>query len=217
MTNNTPQWHLILDFETLGNDATNCAVIDSSILQFDWNRFTSDNPYTTKSLSEVKYFKASVSDQVSNYGFKIDNSTLDFWSQQDKEVRARIKPMDTDDTLERFVLKMKSTMMDKTKYHRWWSRSNTFDPIILDRIFNSTGEGEYLKKTLKHWLVRDTRSYIEGAFAGGELDNSFCPILDNDYFNEWFKKHDSRYDILTDVLRLQAVVRGMNDMEMLDR
>ena len=42
--------HLIFDFETLGQDVFEIPVLDCSYMIFDWDRFTSDNPYTLNEL-----------------------------------------------------------------------------------------------------------------------------------------------------------------------
>ena len=51
--------HLIIDFETMGKDAAKCAVIDCSVMVFNFEKFSS-NPYSLSSISEAKRFKLSV-------------------------------------------------------------------------------------------------------------------------------------------------------------
>ena len=36
---------LIIDFETMGQDVHNCAVIDMSVMVFHWYKFTFNDPY----------------------------------------------------------------------------------------------------------------------------------------------------------------------------
>ena len=60
-----------------------------------------------------------------------------------------------------------------------------------------------MDKRLKFWKVRDTRSYIEGAF-GFDFDNKFLPDKDCE---EKFVAHDSRHDIAVDLLRLQTILK----------
>ena len=70
--------HLIIDFETMGKDATKCAVIDCSVMVFNFEKFTR-NPYSLNSITETRKFKLSVVDQVKNYNWEIYKSTLQFW------------------------------------------------------------------------------------------------------------------------------------------
>ena len=58
----------IIDFETFGKDAQSCAVIDCSVMVFNWDKMVSDNPYTTADITKTKRFKLSVMDQVKKYG-----------------------------------------------------------------------------------------------------------------------------------------------------
>jgi hypothetical protein len=42
-------------------------------------------------------------------------------------------------------------------------------------------------------------------------------VSDEQYWNKTFIKHDSRFDIAADILRLQAISRAENDLEMINR
>lgn len=203
---------LIIDFETMGSEPTDCAVIDCSVMVFDWDRFTSDNPYTVRDIKETRKFKLSVADQVKNYDYKVEQGVLDFWQQQSKEVRANIKPRPDDLTVEEFVKQFHDYVIDSKPKH-WWSRSNTFDPVILTRLFDSQGKKQHLYEYLKFYLVRDTRTYIDAKFNFQNKKNGFCPVADEELWESTFKAHDSSWDILADVLRLQTIVRAENDME----
>lgn len=203
---------LIIDFETMGSEPTDCAVIDCSVMVFDWDRFTSNNPYTVRDIKETRKFKLSVADQVKNYDYKVEQGVLDFWQQQSKEVRANIKPRADDLTVEEFVKQFHDFVIDSNVKH-WWSRSNTFDPVILTRLFDSQGKKQHMYEYLKFYLVRDTRTYIDAKFDFQQKKNGFCPVSDEARWEQTFKAHDSSWDILADVMRLQAIVRAENDME----
>jgi hypothetical protein len=62
------------------------------------------------------------------------------------------------------------------------------------------------------WPVRDTRTWID-AKLNFPKQNGFVPLSDEEYWNKTFVKHDSRYDIAADILRLQTIARLENDME----
>jgi hypothetical protein len=196
----------------MGKDAGKCAVIDCSVMVFDFDRFLT-NPYTIASISQTKRFKLSVTDQVKNYGFDIDKSTLQFWEEQSPEVRANIAPKKSDLTVKEFVKQFHEFLIESPKVDYWWSRSNTFDPIILSRLFAAEGKLLHLDEYLKYWRVRDTRTFID-AKLNFPKENSFSPLVDSDKWNKVFKKHDSSWDILADVLRLQQIYRAENDLEL---
>jgi hypothetical protein len=204
--------HLIIDFETMGKKATECAVIDCSVMVFNWERFLND-PYTIASISETKRFKLSIADQVKNYGWKIEKSTLQFWEEQEPEVRAKITPKKDDLTVKEFVKQFHEFLVESPKINYWWSRSNTFDPIILARIFEAEDKLLHLEEYLKYWRVRDTRTHID-AKLNFPKENGFVPITDEDQWNKMFKKHDSSWDVLADVLRLQQIYRAENDLDL---
>lgn len=203
---------IIIDYETMSPDAINCAVIDCSVMTFSWDKFVSDNPYTIEDIKFTKRFKLSIVDQVKNYDYQITKSTLDFWAEQDSEVKAKIKPKPNDLTVKEYVEKFLSYLKAGPKISHYWSRSNTFDPIILTRLFKSQDKLQDLEKILKFWAVRDTRTWID-AKLDFPKDNGFCPFEDTVKWNKTFKKHDSSWDVLADVLRLQAIARAENDLE----
>jgi hypothetical protein len=57
--------HFILDYETMGQDVFKVPVINCSYFIFDWDRFTSDEPYTFNELiKSIKFDKMQVEPQV---------------------------------------------------------------------------------------------------------------------------------------------------------
>lgn len=202
----------ILDFETMGKNSQNCSAIDCSVMVFSWDKFTSNEPYTLDNIHDTTRFKLSVADQVKNYKWVVENDTLDFWQKQPKEVKEKIAPKKDDLTVEEFVNKFHKYLINTSNVSYWWSRSNTFDPIVLSRLFISQGKQHLMDETLKFWKIRDTRTYID-AKLNFPKDNGFVPIKDEGLWKQKFKQHDSSWDILADVLRLQAIVRAENDLE----
>ena len=176
--------HLIFDFETMGQDPSNCAAIDVSAMVFDWDRFTS-NPYTCKDINSVRRFKLSVSDQVQNYDFKVEQDVLDFWESQPKEVKRNIAPKKTDLTVKEFVQQFHDFLIDAAKAKK-----------------------AHMEEYLKFYLVRDTRTWID-AKLNFPKKNGF--VIDE--WKENFKAHDSSWDTLIDVLRLQKLHRIEFDLE----
>lgn len=202
--------NLVLDFETMGVEPSTCAVVDCSVMIFDWDEFT-QNPYGLKDISRTRRFKLNVQEQVKDYGYVIEDSVLDFWSKQSKEVRDRVKPTQHDLTVKEFVSNFHNLVVDENIGH-WWTRGNAFDPVILTRLFDSQGRKNHLNTYLKYYMVRDMRTYIDAKF-NFDTENGFCPIADQQKWDRAFQKHDSSWDVLADVLRLQAIARAENDME----
>lgn len=199
--------HCIIDFETMGIDVNNCVVIDMSALVFDWDKFSSNNPYNFKDISQVQKYKFDIREQVSKYNFTIDKSTVKFWEEQPPEVRKNIVPRNTDISLEQFAEQFISYLIPHGKISHWWSRSNSFDPCILWRLFDVIGKKQQVLEYLPHWSLRDTRTWID-AKLDFPRKNGFCPIEDEKIWEQTFKAHDSSWDILADVLRLQAIDRA---------
>lgn len=205
--------HCFIDCETMGPEASDCAVVDFSFMVVDSDKFISNDPYTTKSISEVKRFKLSVKDQVDNYGFIVYKSTVEeFWGTLPPEARKHAIPKSTDLTLKEFTSNAISYLSDFGKIHYWWSRSNTFDPIILSRLFSAEQKYAAMNEHLPHWKVRDIRTFID-AKLDFPKKNGFIPIDDEDHWNSVFVEHDSSWDVLADVLRMQKIIRIENDLE----
>ena len=205
---------LILDFETMSTDASNCAVIDCSFFVFDRNKMISDNPYTCKSIVDMKKCKLSIKEQVEKYGYKVSNDTIDFWSKQPKEVQRLIAPKSTDITVKEFASELFNLLNSSGKISYWWTRSSTFDPIILWRIMEDLGMTNSINEHLPFWKHRDMRTYIDAKLDFPKV-NGFAPIENEDFWNKIFKQHDSSWDILADVLRIQAIARAEKDLKMI--
>lgn len=205
--------HFIFDFETLGQDIFEIPVLDCSYVVFDWDRFTSDNPYTLEELVSIaRKDKVNLADQVKTHGAKYTQRDLDWWLSQSEDAKKVLKPSSFDITIEQFLDSFVNYIESQDKITYWWTRSNTFDPIILQRWAKKFGKFEKISEVLKFWLVRDTRTWIDAKLNFPKM-NGFCPLADEEYWNNTFVKHDSRYDIAADILRLQTITRLENDME----
>lgn len=179
---------------------------------FDWDRFVT-NPYTFEELVlDTKFVKLNVQDQVKNYGYVIEKSSIEFWQALPFEVKRQIQPKKDDVTIPIFCENVVEYLKGKQiKY--WWSRSNTFDPVILYRTFNDANMTTQLNELLKYWTVRDTRTYYDAKFDFKIKHNGFVPIDDADLWNKTFEKHNSIHDVAAEVLRLQKIVRIENGCE----
>ena len=209
-----PKNHLVFDFETLGQNPLSCAAVNIAYYVFDWERFTSDEPYTFEELiGNIQSAKFDIKDQVSRFGYKIENKTLDWWQSQAPHVSSQIKKSPDDLSLEDFMENLLTYLRDHTKkanLKRWWSRSNTFDPIILERIAHSTETKKDLGNILQYNRVRDIRTYIDTRFNFEIKKNGFCPFDDEEEWGRVFEEHNSIHDVAADILRLQKIERILN-------
>lgn len=205
--------HFIYDFETLGQDVFQIPMLDCSYVAFDWDRFTSDNPYTLEELVSLsRKDKLQMAHQVTEHGAKYTQRDLDWWLSQSDDAKKVLKPSAQDVRVEVFIGNFIDYLKEVGKINYWWTRSNSFDPIILQRWATIVGRQEEIGDLLKFWLVRDTRTFIDAKLEFPK-QNGFIPLADKEYWDKTFVKHDSRFDIAADILRLQTITRLENDME----
>lgn len=187
----------IYDYETLGTDVTNCPILSLALFSFDTNK-----QYTLESiLPQVKFFKFSVANQVTNYGRVINKDTLDWWKSQPKELQdSQLKPLIDDLPLSALYDIMVDNVGQKDTV---FTRGNTFDPMITTSMMKVLGKPE----PYPWWNVRDTRSFIEGLSFGSDIKNNFMPP---ELEGKTLDLHDPRVDIALDVLRIQTLVRAIS-------
>lgn len=205
------------DFETMGDDVLEpCAAVDMSIILGDTDKMLSDNPYTCKDVVLAKKFKLSISDQVNNHGFVVQDSAIKFWQKVSPEARKHIKPSSEDLTVDQFINNLLAHLNTMGKFDYWFSRGNTFDPIILQRLFKVVGKTHIFKEYFRFNRVQDMRSHIN-AKMDFPITTNLTPIKDEVFWKKVFVEHDSAWDVLADLLRVQAIMRAENDMEQVER
>lgn len=213
-----PKKHLMFDFETMGKNALTNIVLDCSYLMFDWGRFESDTPYSCEELLDMaQKSKVDVAEQK-KYGWTCTQADIAWWAEQSIEVkRSTLLPTKDDLSLEDFYEEIADFVRTNGPMERWWSRGNTFDPIVMQRVATQVGKYEEFDKLFMYWGVRDTRTFIDSKIEGHDIKNNFVPIEDESYWSTFFKHHDSRYDITAEVMRLQTLVRAESGFPMVDR
>jgi len=209
--------HFIIDFETIGQCAREIPAIDCAYITFQWERFT-ENPYSFKELvNNMQQAKFDIKDQMINHGCKYNQRDLQWWLDQPPELRKNLKPSADDLNASQFMEKLIDYLRAAGKIDYWWSRSNSFDPVILDRIAQNANKTSLLGEHLKYWAVRDTRTFIDAKFdfntPGG---NGFVPVSNLQKWEQNFSKHNSKHDVAADILRLQTIVRAENDLEQIE-
>ena len=194
---------LIYDFETLGGLVFEHAALCIAWLEFEEEKMLSSEPYNFETLvNSVKFCKFDVTDQVKNYGRKIDKSTLTWWSEQDIRVKSRVLTVKEDDVpLEEFIIGFENIPRNSfaEDYDNVYCRGTDFDPPLLTSLFNNVGK----KNPIPYWMNRDTRSYIDGLTYGSKIKNTFIPEDVKGIFIE----HDPSHDIAMDVYRIQHIKR----------
>lgn len=204
--------HFIFDYETLGQNVNTCAIIDCSYVAFEWERFV-DQPYTiSELLSMIKTSKLDVKQQVEKHGFVVEKSSVEWWGTQGGLAREKIKPLPTDISLEQYVEDILS-YCESYRIKYWWSRANTFDPIILARCVEKLNQKKRMDTCLPFWGVRDTRTYVDAKLSFKNSKNGFVPVKDEDQWKREFKLHSSAHDIMADILRMQTLTRLENNLD----
>jgi len=187
---------LIYDFETLGTNHAESAVVSLAALVFDSSYFKEGYTYD-ELLDTVVTVKFDVADQVRNYGKKIDPDTLKWWGEQSAEAQKQLKPS-TDDMSIGNLKSWITSVANPDTIDRVYTRGNTFDPMFLATI---CGGDPY-----PHWKLRDTRSVIEGMMLfNTSMKNGFMvPGLEDK-----FVPHDAKHDVAMDVMRMQFLMQEM--------
>ena len=127
-----------------------------------------------------------------------------------------MKPSENDLTIEEFSVNIFKYLREVGKVEYWWSRGNTFDPVLLERVMNKLDQHLLMNEYLRWWRVRDIRTWIDAKFDFS-TKNGFVPIADVEYWENTFIGHDSTHDVAADVLRLQAIHRAENELEQVER
>lgn len=193
---------LIYDFETLSQNPYDGVVVSIAILNFSRGRFT-HNPYKYEDLvAKTATLKFDVNDQVKNYNRKIENDTLEWWKQQGAEAQKQLRPSPDDvsiSELYNFII----LNTNPINLRRVFTRNNTFDPMFMYSVCLATG------KPLPYdwWLIRDTKSMIDGLSYGLNLKDNFIP----EGLSEKFVAHDPAHDIAMDVMRLQSLIQALEE------
>ena len=193
---------IIFDFETLSVDVNQGVVLSLGLLTYNSFRLNSDELYSyDELLGKTKYMKFDVTEQVKKYGRKIDKSTLEWWNTQGESAKKVLDPNpDLDQSIDKlynfFVLNVNINNL-KTVF----TRGNTFDIPMLEGILKSTG----YSVPYPFWMVRDTRSYLDGLLYGSGQRNSYIP----EGCQEKFVAHDARHDVVMDVMRMQTIIQAL--------
>ena len=206
----------IFDLETIGANVFVCPVVDVAYTIFEWDRFLED-PYTFEEVaSTVQTVKADVSDQMNNYGCSFTKADVDWWAGLPQLARDKLNRSTNDLTAVDFCDTILTYLKEEKNVDYWWSRGNTFDPVILNRLMLATDKVDLFNRYLKFYKARDVRSHIDAKFNYTTM-NGFVPVADEEYWKTAFIAHDSSHDVAADVMRLQTIHRAEHDLEQTTR
>lgn len=187
---------LIYDYETLGTDPQKSAVVSIAAIVFDEQRLINGPIYKYEDLvNESRFFKFDVADQVKHHGRVVEPDTLKWWAKQDKAALAAISPCKSDRSISEFPSWLTTEIIGNINIQKVYSRNNTFDPIFTSAIYKHFDT----PVPYKFYVVRDTKSTIDGLAWGSDMRDSFVPYN----LESKFIAHDPRHDIAMDIMRLQ--------------
>lgn len=197
---------LFYDYETLSQDPITAPVVCLAMCVVDTDVMLSDEPYLLSTIREESgYVKYNVEEQVDKYNKIIEPRCLDWWKENvDVATRKRLLTPSVEDKSIRNLHTHFSQYVAGRKVDLVFTRGNTFDPIITKVI------SDYFKNPEPYawWVIRDTRSFLDGILWGTGIDQKFTPISDVK-----FNLHDPVDDIALDILRLQTAIRSVSNVE----
>lgn len=210
--------HLFLDFSMLGYHPEYSIMLDCSVAVVDAAKMISAAPYTTKTVfKEIKRFKLSIADQKER-GYVVCPDGLEFWKTQPSELIARtVKPSDKDLTIEQFTTSFIEYLIPYGNIDAWWSWNNMDDASILWRLFCDADKEAVIREYLPRWKSRDMMTFIDSKFDFELKKLDIVPVDDVEYWNSIFVKNDSRMEVMSNILRMQAVLRAEKDLENVKR
>ena len=153
--------HLMIDLETLAT-TPNAAILTIGACKFD--------PTATDVHST--YYERIVLETQEDYGRVINEDTLAWWSQQDKQIQEDAFGEGAD----RIDLKdaMKKLYTFGLGTTNVWSHGAIFDVVIIEDICRSFQQAV----TWKFWEVRDTRTLFDLADVSVRIEGKHNALTD---------------------------------------
>lgn len=133
--------HCMIDIETLGTKADS-VVLTIGALRFD--PFSDDDP------SDGLHLYLEVDEQTRN-GRLVSEDTLQWWAEQEEEVRSDVFREDGRSTVKQALDSLHSFVKDADAV---WAQGPTFDMVILENLYASYGRSA----PWRYSRVRDSRT-----------------------------------------------------------
>ena len=157
----TQDMHLMIDLETLAT-TPNAAILTIGACKFD--------PQATDIHST--YYERIVLETQEEYGRVINEDTLAWWSQQDKQIQEDAFGEGDDRIDLRDAMKKLYTFGLGTT--NVWSHGAIFDVVIIEDICRSLQQAV----TWKFWEVRDTRTLFDLADVSVRIEGKHNALTD---------------------------------------
>ena len=153
--------HLMIDLETLAR-SRNAGILSIGACRFD--------PHTTD--IESTYYERIILETQESYGRVINEDTLGWWSQQDKQIQEDAFGEGDD----RIDLKdaMKKLYTFGLGTSNVWSHGSIFDVVIIEDVCRSLQQAV----TWKFWEVRDTRTLFDLADVSVKIEGKHNALTD---------------------------------------
>lgn len=209
---------LFIDFSMMGYNPEQSVMLDCSVGVVDTKKMVSTTPYTVKTaFAAIKRFKLNIADQQ-RLGYTMCSDGIEYWKKQPKAIIDRtVKPSPNDLTVDQFTTKFIDFVSEHGNVDTWWSWNSMDDAAILWRLFKGVNKERVIHEHLPRWKSRDMITLIDSKFDFKLNDLRVVPIDDVDYWNAMFVDCDSSFDVVSNILRMQAIFRAENDLENIQR
>jgi len=156
--------HVMLDLETLGT-RPDCVILTLGAIRFD--------PYSKQEPGPGIYFRLNIENQLS-VGRTVDDSTIEWWAQQDPRVRDEAMG-ESDDRVDISKLKYElNRFLVGVEYI--WAQGPAFDIVILENLYRSQNWG----LPWHFWQIRDSRTLfgVHGDPREKQRDQAHNALMD---------------------------------------
>lgn len=133
---------VMLDLETLGT-RPDCVILTLGAIKF--------KPYGEQEPGPGIYFRLDIEDQLA-LGRTVDNSTIDWWAQQDPRVKEEAMGESGDRVSTAKMRYELNKFLVGVDYI--WAQGPAFDIVILEDLYRSQGWGF----PWHFWQIRDSRT-----------------------------------------------------------
>jgi hypothetical protein len=192
---------ILIDFETFGNPHTS-RVVSAAMVEFDRNKTeTIEDIMARVEFMQLDYRHEEQSNWV------IDKATVDWWKSQPDDVREKSLRIDKNSKhLSDFVTAIDGMLnnFDSSKDFIW-SRGNSFDIPVMDRIFIKMGKSISPESPFYNlFRVRDVRTFVDAVAIATSNNKKLNGYLYN-VIPDSYKKfsHDPVYDVARDAFLIQ--------------
>lgn len=192
---------ILIDFETLGNPHTS-KVVSAAMVEFDRTATESiDDIMSRVTFMQLNYRHEEQSD------WNIDISTVEWWKQQPEDVREKSLRIDENSKLLSDFVSSIDDMLSRFDSSKdfIWSRGNSFDIPIMDRILVKCGKSISPDNPFYNlFRTRDVRTFVDAVAIATSNNKKLNGYLYN-VIPDSYKKfsHDPTFDVARDAFLIQ--------------